>query len=63
MTDLATAKHLLDRRKTPYNTGLAKVAVQCSADTFVVNQSLVLRINICGENRHLRQARNRYGQV
>ena len=45
------------------NTGLAKVAVQCSADTFVVNQTLVLRINICGENRHLRQARNRYGQV
>jgi len=41
------------------NTGLAKVAVQCSADSFVVNQSLVLRINICGENRHLRQARNR----
>ncbi len=45
------------------NTGLAKVAVQCSADTFVVNQSLVLRINICGENHHLRQARKRYGQV
>jgi hypothetical protein len=44
------------------NTGLAKVAVQCSADTFVVNQSLVLRINICGENRHLRQARKRYSQ-
>lgn len=43
-------------RTTGYNTGLAKVAVQCSADTFVVNQSLVLRINICGENRHLRQA-------
>jgi hypothetical protein len=38
---------------------VAKVAVQSSADTFVVNQSLVLRINICGENRHLRQARNR----
>jgi len=32
-----------------YNSGLAKVAVQCSADTFVVNQSLVLRINICGK--------------
>jgi hypothetical protein len=45
---------------TAANTGLAKVAVQCSADTFVVNQSLVLRINICGENRHLRQARKRY---
>ena len=49
-----------DRQEsTGGNTGLAKVAVQCSADTFVVNQSLVLRINICGENRHLRQARNR----
>lgn len=32
------------------NSGLAKVAVQYFADTFVVNQSLVLRINICGEN-------------
>jgi hypothetical protein len=47
------------RRKTTDNTGLAKVAVQCSAETFVVNQSLVLRMNISGENRHLRQARNR----
>ena len=50
-----------DKRRAAYNTGLAKVAVQCSADTFLVNQSLVLRINICGENRHLRQARKRYG--
>ncbi len=41
------------------NTGLAKVAVQCSADTFVVNQSLVLRINICGKNRQLLVAANR----
>ena len=46
-----------------YNTGLAKVTVQCSADTFpaksgqvLVNQILVLRINICGKNRHFRQA-------
>jgi len=39
-----------------HNRRLAKVAVQYSADTFVVNQTLVLRINICGENRHLRQA-------
>jgi len=45
---------------TGANRRLAKVAVQCSADTFVVNQSLVLRINICGENRHLRQAPKRY---
>ena len=42
------------------NRRLAKVAVQCSADTFVVNQSLVLRINICGKNRHLRQAPKRW---
>ena len=48
------------KRLTSYNSGLTKVAVQCSADTFVVNQSLVLRINICGENRHLRQAAKRY---
>jgi hypothetical protein len=46
-------------KKTTANMGLAKVAVPFSADTFVVNQSLVLRINICGENRHLRQAQNR----
>jgi len=50
--------------RTPaYNSGLAKVAIQCSADTFVVNQTLVLRINICGENRHLRQAAKRYAQI
>jgi hypothetical protein len=56
-----TNRHVLDMDEEARtgNTGLAKVAVQCSADTFVVNQSLVLRINICGENRHLRQARNR----
>jgi hypothetical protein len=45
--------------KAADNTGLAKVAVQCSADTFVVNQSLVLRINICGENRQLLVAAKR----
>jgi len=50
-------------RKTAYNSGLAKVAVQCSADSFVVNQTLVLRINICGKNRHLRQAAKRYAQI
>ena len=60
--EMITNKH--DRKEgRSANTGLAKVAVQCAADTFVVNQSLVLRINICDENRHLRQARKRYGQV
>jgi hypothetical protein len=46
-------------RKTAYNSGLAKVAVSFSADTFVVTESSVLRINICAENRHLRQAAKR----
>ena len=41
------------------NSGLAKVAVSFSADTFVVTESSVLRINLCGEKRHLRQAANR----
>jgi len=47
------------REARTHNSGLAKVAVQCTADTFVVNQTLVLRINICGKNRHLRQAAKR----
>jgi hypothetical protein len=52
------------RTRTPAaNTGLAKVAVSCSADTFVVNQSLVLRINICGENRHLAYTANVKGKL
>jgi len=50
-------------KTTPYNTGLAKVAVQFSADIFVVNQTLVLRINICGENRQLLAAANRYASL
>ena len=52
-------KTITGKEGRTHNSGLAKVAVQCSADTFVVNQSLVLRINICGKNRHLRQAAKR----
>jgi hypothetical protein len=58
-TTKTTDKRADEEEHRTDNTGLAKVAVQCSADTFVVNQSLVLRINICDNNRHLRQARNR----
>jgi len=46
-------------KKTAYNSTYKKLAVQYSADTFVVNQTLVLRINICGENRQLLVAANR----
>ena len=34
-----------------------------SYDSFVVKQTVVLRINICGENPPLRQAANRYRQL
>jgi hypothetical protein len=46
-------------RITAANTGLAKVAVQCSADTFVVNQSLVLRMNIFAEKPAHRKSAKR----
>jgi len=61
-TDTATwdKRETTEKEGRTHNSGLAKVAVQCSADTFVVNQSLVLRINICSENRHLRQAAKRW---
>ena len=45
---------LISHRRCRLNTGLAKVAVQYSANKSVVNQSLVLRITFCGKNRHLR---------
>jgi hypothetical protein len=47
---------------TAHNSTYKKLAVQCSADTFVVNQTLVLRINICGKNRQLLVAAKRYSQ-
>jgi hypothetical protein len=50
-------------KKEAYNKGLAKLAFQCSADTFVVNQTLVFQIKFCGENRQLRQEQNRYEQL
>ena len=56
---LNTVKNLMLTKSPATNSGLAKVAVQCSADTFVVKESSALRINICRENRHLRQAAKR----
>jgi len=37
------------------NRRLAKVAFQCSKDTFLFNNTLVIRINICGKNHHLHE--------
>ncbi|MFA7381249.1 MAG: hypothetical protein WC150_12370 [Bacteroidia bacterium] len=48
-----------EREQRRHNSGLAKVAVPFFADSFVVNQSLVLRIKFSGGNRHLRVAAKR----
>jgi hypothetical protein len=50
----------IEREQRRHNSGLAKVAVPFLADSFVVNQSLALRIKFSGENRHLRQAASLY---
>jgi hypothetical protein len=62
MTDLATAKYLLDRRKTGYNSTFAIGGVLCSADSFVVAESFVIRTNFCTEKRAHRQSAKRYVQ-
>jgi len=50
----------LTKDRTPAtNSTYKKLAVQCSADTFVVNEALVLRIKFCGENRQLLLAAKR----
>ena len=56
-------KILTEERTPAYNSTYKKLAVQCSADSLVVNQKLVLRINICGENRQLLVAAKRCAQA
>jgi hypothetical protein len=53
----------LRKAKTLYNSTYKKLAVQCSAETFVVNQTLVFRIKFCGKIRHLLVAAKRYSQA
>ena len=48
---------------TSYNSTFAIGGVSCYADTFVVNQSLVLRINTCPEKPAHRKSANRYRQA
>ncbi|MBU6331829.1 MAG: hypothetical protein KGQ80_05390 [Bacteroidetes bacterium] len=52
----------IERTPAP-NSTCPKKAVQCSADTFVVNKSPVLRMNICGKNRQLRVVAKRYHPI
>jgi hypothetical protein len=49
-------------KRAAYNSTFAIGGVSCSADTFVINQNLVLRINICGDNPAHRKSAKRYGQ-
>jgi len=49
------------KRSPAYNSTYPKGGISCSKDSFVVNQTLVLRINICGKNRQLLVAANRCG--
>ncbi len=54
-----TAELTRQTKSTGHNSTYPKGGVSCSKDSFVVKESSVLRINICGENRHLRQAADR----
>jgi len=49
-------------RKTAYNSTFAIGGVKCFYDTFVVNGSAVLRMNICAENPAHRKSAKRYVQ-
>ncbi len=51
-----------EQRMPAGNSTYKKLAVQCSVGTFVVNQSLVLRINICGQNCQLLLAAKRWAK-
>ena len=48
--------------KTACNSTFAIGGVSCSADSFVVADSSVLRINICGKKPAHRKSANRYQQ-
>jgi hypothetical protein len=47
------------QERQPITAVWQKWRFSASYDSFVVGSSAVLRINNCGENRHLRQAANR----
>jgi hypothetical protein len=44
------------------NSTYKKLAAKCPAESFMVNQTFVLRLNICGKNRQLLVAANRWPQ-
>jgi len=58
-----TTNILTTTRIITANSTYKKLAVQFSAEAFVVNQTFVLRIKFCGKNRQLLVAANRYLQA
>jgi len=46
-------------RNTAGNSTFESGGVSCSADSFLVKESVVLRMKVCAENPPLRKARNR----
>lgn len=57
------AETALRNRTTTANSTFAIGGVSCTADSFVVAESSVLRINICGKNPAHRKSANRYQQA
>jgi hypothetical protein len=51
------------REKTAANSTFAIGGVSCSADSFVVAESSVLRINICAEKPAHRKSANRWTEM
>jgi hypothetical protein len=52
-----------DERKTGHNSTFAIGGVSCSADSFVVAENFVLRINICGKKPAHRKSAKRWWQA
>jgi len=53
----------IDERKAAHNSTFAIGGVSCSADSFEVAKSSVLRINFCGEKPAHRKSAKRYLQL
>lgn len=54
---------MFNRQNTAGNSGMAKGGLTCFVETFVLNQTFVLRMNFSAKNPALRQAADRYRQA
>lgn len=60
---IQTERKTRNFRTAAANSTFAIGVVSCSADSFVVTESSVLRSNICAEKPAHRKSANRYQQV